>query len=218
MSALPPPAPVRVPSLGEEIANSVSHGLGLLLLAVGAPYLLITTSHRGGVRGVVGASVFLAGAMSLYLSSMLYHAFPRGRAKQVFRVLDHGSIFLLIAGTYTPFALGVLHGPWGWSLLGVVWTLAAVGIAMKAAGGFRYPRLSTAIYLVMGWLAVVVIRPLWLHLPRAGLWWLVAGGLCYTAGVAFYSARRMPYGHFVWHLFVLAGTACHCLAVVWASG
>ena len=149
----------------------------------------------------------------LYLTSTLYHALTPGRAKQVFQVLDHGAIYLLIAGTYTPFTLGVLRGPWGWTLFGLIWGLALVGIILKAMGGIRFPRLSIGLYLGMGWLAVVAAQPLWMRLPGWGLFWLAAGGLAYTAGVGFYAASRLRYRHFVWHLFVLAGTACHVVAV-----
>ena len=163
----------------------------------------------------MGASVFAGTAVVLYLASTLYHALPPNRAKRVFRVLDHSAIFLLIAGTYTPFTLGVLRGPWGWALLGIVWGLAALGIVLKAIGGIRYPWLSSALYVGMGWLALVAIRPLWLHVPIGGWLWLIAGGLAYTAGIAFYAAERVRYGHFVWHIFVLAGSTCHGLAVLW---
>jgi hemolysin III len=131
----------------------------------------------------------------------------------VFRIIDHSAIFLLIAGTYTPFTLGVLRGAWGWALLAIVWCLAALGIVLKSVGGIRYPRLSTMLYVGMGWLALIAIRPLWVHVPVAGWLWLIAGGVAYTAGIAFYAAERVRYGHFVWHVFVLAGTACHCVAV-----
>jgi hemolysin III len=163
----------------------------------------------------VGASVFAATIVLLYLASTLYHALPRNRAKRVLQVIDHGAIFLLIAGTYTPFTLGVLRGAWGWTLLGVVWGLAAVGIVLKAVGRLRHPALSVCLYLGMGWLVLIAVRPLWLRVPLAGLLWLLAGGLAYTAGLAFFAAKGMRYSHLVWHLFVLAGTACHFFAVLW---
>jgi hemolysin III len=201
-------------SLGEEIANSVSHGVGLVAAMVAAPLLVVDAVRHGGADAVVGASVFAASMVLLYLTSTLYHGLPRNRAKRFFHLLDHGAIFLMIAGTYTPFTLGVLHGTWGWTLFGMVWSLAVVGIALKAVGGpRRHPRLSTGLYLAMGWLFIVAARPLWLHMPAWGLFWLLAGGIAYTAGVAFYGAKRLPYGHLVWHLFVLAGTACHFVAV-----
>ena len=209
--------PTRRQSLGEEIANSVSHGVGLLAALLAIPMLLAGAVRHGSAAGIVGASVFAATVVLLYLTSTLYHALPRSHAKRVFRVLDHGAIFLLIAGTYTPFTLGVLRGVWGWTLLGLVWGLAAIGLVLKTVGGIRHPILSTCLYLGMGWLVLIAVRPLWLHVPLAGLVWLLAGGLAYTAGVAFFAVERLPYGHFVWHLFVLAGTACHFIAVLWYS-
>ncbi len=206
----------RPQSLGEEIANSVSHGVGLLAALAAAPVLIVTAARGGDAPAVVGASVFAAAVLLLYLTSMLYHALPRNRAKPIFQVLDHGAIFLLIAGTYTPFTLGVLRGPWGWTLFGLVWGLALAGVVLKAVGGIRYPRLSTGLYLAMGWLALIAIEPLWLHVPAGGLLWLLAGGIAYTAGVAFFAAdERVRYSHFIWHLFVIAGTACHFIAVLW---
>ncbi len=181
---------------------------------VAAPVLVATAARHGGTSRIVGASVFAATLILLYTASTLYHALARNRAKQVFRILDHGAIYLLIAGTYTPFTLGVLRGPWGWTLFGLVWALAVVGTTLTAVAGVRHPRISTAVYVGMGWLIVIAIKPLWLHVPLAGLLWLAAGGLAYTGGVAFFAADRLPYGHFVWHLLVLAGSACHFIAVL----
>jgi hemolysin III len=150
----------------------------------------------------------------LYLASTLYHALPSNQAKEVLLVCDHAAIFLFIAGTYTPFTLGVLRGAWGWTLFGLVWGLAVAGIAFKVIGGaVRYHRLSTGIYLGMGWLFLITAGPLWHRLPLAGLLWLLAGGVAYTVGVGFFVTERIRYNHFVWHLFVLAGTACHFVAV-----
>jgi hemolysin III len=205
----------RVPSSGEEIANSVSHGVGLLAALAATPFLVLAAARRGGAITIVGASVFAATTVVLYLASTLYHALPNNKAKRVFRVIDHSAIFLLIAGTYTPFTLGVLRGEWGWTLFGVVWGLAVLGVTLKSLGGIRYPRLSTALYVGMGWLALIAIRPLWVHMPVAGWLWLIAGGLAYTAGIAFYAAEHVRYGHFVWHMFVLMGTVCHFFAVLW---
>jgi hemolysin III len=178
------------PSLGEEIANSVSHGVGLVAALVAAPFLVLAAARRGGAAGTVGATVFAGTVVLLYLASTLYHALPRHQARRMCRVIDHSAIFLVIAGTYTPFTLGVLRGTWGWTLLGLVWSLAVLGVALKTVGGIRYPRLSTMLYLGMGWLALIAIRPLWLRIPVSGWLWLVAGGLAYTAGVAFYAADR----------------------------
>jgi len=205
----------RVPSLGEEIASSVSHGVGLLAALVATPFLVLAAARRGGPVATVGASVFAATIVVLYLASTLYHALPRNTAKRVFRVIDHSAIFLLIAGTYTPFTLGVMRGTWGWVLFGLVWGLAILGVTLKGVGGIRYPRLSTVLYVGMGWLALIAIRPLWVHVPVAGWLWLIAGGLAYTAGIAFYAAERVRYGHLVWHMFVLTGTVCHFCAVLW---
>ena len=204
----------RPQSLGEEIANATSHGVGFLAALAATPVLVVTAARHGPASRVVGASVFAATLILLYASSTLYHALARNRAKRVFRILDHGAIYLLIAGTYTPFTLGVLRGAMGWTLFGLVWALGLAGVTLTSVGGVRHPRISTAVYLGMGWLIVVAIRPLWLHVPLAGLLWLAAGGLAYTAGVAFYAAGRLPYAHFVWHLFVLAGSACHVVAVL----
>jgi hemolysin III len=200
-------------SLGEEIANSVSHGLGLLAAALIAPVMIVAAVHRGETKLIVGASIFAASIILMYLASTLYHALPEGRAKRVFRVLDHGAIYLLIAGTYTPFTLGVLGGAWGWTLFGMIWALALFGIVTKSVGRAWHPIFSTALYLVMGWLAIIAVKPLWQQLPRASIAWLAAGGVAYTGGVAFYAARRLRYAHFVWHLCVVAGTTCHVLAV-----
>ena len=203
----------RPQSTGEEIANSVSHGAGFVMAVVALP-LLVLRALPHGAAAVVGASVFGATLALLYLSSTLYHALRHAGAKRVFRVLDHSAIYLLIAGTYTPFMLGVLRGAWGWSLLSVIWALAVTGVVLKSTLGMRFPRLSTAVYLLMGWMVVIAIRPLWMHMPRWGLFWLAAGGVAYTAGVAFYAAPRMRYAHFLWHLAVLAGTVCHLVAVM----
>ena len=206
----------REPSLGEEIANSVSHGVGVLAALAAAPVLVIAAARRGGAVAIAGASVFAASMIVLYAASTLYHAMPRNKAKRVLRVVDHSAIFLLIAGTYTPFTLGVLRGGWGWMLFGIVWGLAALGITLKSVGGMRYPKLSTVLYVAMGWMAVVAIRPLWAHVPVTGWLWLIAGGIAYTAGVAFYAAeQRLRYSHLVWHVFVMGGTVCHFFAVLW---
>ena len=205
----------RPQSPGEEIANSVSHGIGLLAAVIAGPVLIVEAVRRGAPTGIVGASIFATTVVLLYLSSAIYHALPPNRAKRVLRVIDHSAIFLLIAGTYTPFMLGVLRGAWGWSLLGIVWSLALGGVLLKTIAGVRHPRLSLALYLAMGWVVIVAVKPLWLLMPTAGLVWLAAGGLAYTLGVVFYVVDdRVRYSHFVWHLFVLAGTACHFVAVM----
>jgi hemolysin III len=205
-------------SPGEELANSVSHGVGLLAAIAATPVLLLTAVRHGDAARIAGAGVFAAAMVLLYLASTLYHALPGNRAKRVFQVLDHAAIFLMIAGTYTPFTLGVLRGAWGWTLFGLVWGLALAGVVLTAAGGVRYPKLTTSLYLGMGWLILVAVKPLWLRMPPEGLFWLLAGGIAYTVGVVFYAAKRLRYGHFVWHLFVIAGTACHFNAVLRFAG
>jgi hemolysin III len=204
-------------SVGEEIANSVTHGVAALAATAALPILVVAAIGRRDPWLVAGSAIFGATLVMLYVASTLYHALSHSRAKRVFRVLDHSAIYLLIAGTYTPFALGALRGPWGWTLFGTVWVLAALGVIAKATLGFRYPRLSATVYVVMGWLAILAFRPLLTQIGVAGMIWLGAGGLCYTAGVIFFAWERLRYGHMVWHLFVAAGSICHFFAVLWYS-
>ena len=201
-------------SPAEEIANSVSHAVGLLAAVAATPVLVLSAARHGDAARSTGASVFAAAMVLLYLTSTLYHALPRNRAKRVFQVLDHAAIFLLIAGTYTPFTLGVLRGTWGWTLFGLVWGLALAGVVLTAVGGVRYPKLTTSLYLGMGWLIIIAVKPLWLRMSSEGLFWLLGGGIAYSVGVVFYAAKRVRYFHFVWHLFVIMGTACHFIAVL----
>jgi hemolysin III len=216
IKALVTEEPVR--SRREEIANCVSSGAGLVAIIGGIPFLLGSAIQHGSKFSLAGAIIFAATMVSLYLSSTIYHALPRSKIKRLFRLFDHSAIFLLIAGTYTPFALGALRGIWGWTLFGLVWSLAIFGIGFKALGGLQYRWLSTGLYVGMGWMAVFAIRQFWLHVPLEGLLWIAAGGLAYTTGVAFYLAKRIRYSHFIWHLFVAAGTACHFCAVLWYAG
>lgn len=203
-------------TLGEEIANSVSHGIGFAAALMGMPYLIVNAGRRGSAGYVVGVSLFAATVLLLYLASTLYHALPRGKAKHVFRIIEHISIFFLIAGTYTPFTLGVLRGPWGWTIFGLIWALTLAGVGLKVFRGVRHPVLSGTLYVLMGWVIVIAIRPLWLAMPHAGLAWLFLGGSAYTFGVLFYAIDyRIRYSHFIWHLFVLAGTTLHYFAVLW---
>ena len=207
---------LRQQTLGEEIANSISHGAGLVGAIVGTPFLVIAAVRHGDAGFIVGASIFCATMILLYAASMLYHAFPVGRLKRLFVVLDHSAIFLLIAGTYTPFTLGVLRDSAGWLLFGAVWGLATVGIGLKALGRARHPVVSSALYLAMGWLVLLALGPLVESVPPAGLAWLIAGGLSYTLGVVFFvTDHRLRFGHMVWHGFVLGGTVCHYFAVLW---
>jgi hemolysin III len=205
----------RAQSREEELANSLSHGLGLIAALLATPFLIGHAVRRGDAGFIVGVCIFAATMVLLYLASTLYHALPMGRAKQVFRVIEHSAIFLLIAGTYTPFTLGVLRGAWGWTLLGLVWGIAVAGVTLKALNRLTHPILTTSLYLLMGWLIVIAVHPLSERVPASGLLWLIAGGLAYTAGVAFFAFdSRLRYGHFIWHLFVMAGTASHYFAVL----
>ncbi|MFQ5659661.1 MAG: hemolysin III family protein [Gammaproteobacteria bacterium] len=209
------PLPERTQSPGEEIANSISHGIALLAAIAATPFLIIGAADSGSAADITGASVFAATMLLLYFTSTLYHSLPDNQAKQIFQILDHGAIYLLIAGTYTPFTLGVLHGAWGWALFGTIWGLALAGVLLKAIGGIRYPTLSTWLYLAMGWLVLIAAKPLWQLVPPWGLFWLLAGGIAYTVGVVFFVIdERVRYSHFIWHLFVIAGTACHFVAVL----
>jgi hemolysin III len=208
----------RRQTLGEEIANSVSAGVGLLAAIAGIPLLVGSAIRRGNGISLLGTVIFGVAMVSLYLASTIYHAAPEGRIKRFFHLLDHSAIYVLIAGTYTPFALGAIRGVWGWILFAVVWSLAILGISFKVLGGLKYQRLSILSYLGMGWMALFAIRLFWLHVQFAGLLWILAGGIAYTSGVLFYAAKRLPYHHFVWHLFVVAGTACHFCAVLWYAG
>jgi hemolysin III len=205
----------RTQSIGEEIANSISHGIALMGAIVAVPILVVATAKQGDVAGIVGASAFGATMVLLYLTSTLYHALPTSKAKRLFQILDHAAIFLLIAGTYTPFTLGVLRGAWGWTLFGLVWGIAVIGVILKAMGGNRFQPLSTCLYLAMGWLVLIAIVPLVNNMPMWGLFWLLCGGISYTFGVGFFVADRIPYFHFIWHLFVIMGTGCHFIAVLY---
>ena len=202
-------------SWGEEVANSISHGFGLILAIIAVPVLVTAALRVGKASFVVGVSIFGASMVVLYLASTLYHSLTHERAKQVARVFDHSAIFLLIAGSYTPFTLGVLRGPWGWTLLGIVWGLAAIGLTMKAIGGTRHTWVSIGLYLAMGWLALVAIKPMLTLIPLQGILLILAGGVAYTGGLVFLAAHRLRYNHFIWHLFVIAGTTCHFFAVLW---
>ena len=199
--------------MGEELANSITHGLGTLLSIAGLVLMVVFAVKYGDAWHVVAAAVFGATLIFLYTSSTLYHAIPHFRAKQVLQTLDHSAIFLLIAGTYTPFTLVSLRGPWGWSLFGVVWTAAIVGFVLQFTPARRRKVLFLLIYVGMGWVVVAAVKPLLANLPAGGVALLAMGGVAYTVGIVFYVWRRLPYGHAVWHMFVLAGSLLHFFSV-----
>ncbi len=201
-------------TVGEEIANSLTHGVGAVLGIAGLVVLVTLAALHGDAWDVVSCAIYGGTMVVLYTASTLYHGITAPRAKRVLRVVDHSAIFLLIAGTYTPFTLVSLRGPWGWSIFGTVWGLAAAGIILEIAAPRRWPALSLVLYIAMGWVVVVAVKPLLAVLPTGGLVLLVLGGLAYTAGIGFYVWRRLPYGHAIWHLFVLAGTLLHFLAIL----
>lgn len=201
-------------SLGEEIANSITHGTGVGLSVAALVILIVFAARQGDSWKIVSFSIYGATLISLYLASTLYHAIHYPRVKRFFRVLDHCSIFLLIAGTYTPVTIGVMRGAWGWTLFGVIWALAIAGINLKIFALDRRKKLSLAIYLLMGWMIVIAVRPLLRSLEPGSLVWLLIGGACYSLGVIFFVLKKMPYHHSIWHLFVLAGSICHFFAML----
>ena len=208
----------RPQSPGEEIANSVSAGLCLLGTIAGMPFLFRSAVQRGDLLSLAGAVTFAASMVALYLASTVYHALPQSRIKQLFLRFDHSAIFILIAGTYTPFTFGALRGGWGWALFGLVWALAIFGIALTLFGELQTRWFATWLYLGLGWIGLFAIRLFWQRIPLEGLLWIAAGGLAYTVGVIFFVAERFRYAHFIWHLFVGAGTACHFWTVLWYAG
>lgn len=201
-------------TIGEEIANSITHGVGALLSLLGTALLLYRAARHGTALHVVSFSVYGACLFLLHLSSTLYHALRPPRAKRVFRIFDHCSIYLLIAGTYTPFLLLSLWGSWGLTLLIAIWTLAVAGIVFKSLFIGRLKKASVLLYILMGWLIVIAAREAWLRVPHAAIGYVAAGGLSYTAGVAFYAWKSLPYNHAIWHLFVLGGSVCHYVAIL----
>ncbi len=198
----------------EEVANALTHGLGLALSVAGLAILVVVASLHGDPWQVVSCSIYGTTLVLLYGASTLYHSARSPRLKHVLRVVDHSSIYLLIAGTYTPFMLVTLRGGWGWSLFGVVWGLAVAGIVFKAFFVGRWDGLSTLVYLLMGWLAVIAAKPILAAMTPAGIVLLTAGGLAYSLGVIFYQWEKVPYSHAIWHLFVLAGSVCHFFSVL----
>ena len=204
---------LREQTTSEEIVNAILHGIGAGLSIAALVVLVIFANQYGDVWHIISFSIFGATLIILYLASTLYHSFPKGKWKNILHVIDHSSIFLLIAGTYTPVTLTALRGPWGWSIFGVVWGIALLGIILKVFWMGKLKFLSVGLYVVMGWLIVIAVRPLIDSLNTISLIFLVAGGLCYTIGIVFYIWRRLKYSHGIWHLFVLAGSICHFFTV-----
>ncbi len=208
------PADAKNYSFGEEIANSVTHGIGALLAVAGLIVLISAAVVHGNTWHIISSSIFGSSMILLYLASTLYHSIPAPRAKKILRLFDHIAIYLLIAGTYTPFLLVNLRGPWGWSLFALVWGIALTGIILKVTPLGHKRGLSLSLYLILGWIILVAIKPLLNYLDPGGIRLLVAGGLAYTGGVVFYIWKRLPYNHAIWHLFVLAGSCLHFFAVL----
>ena len=201
-------------SLGEEIANSLTHGIGLLLGVAALVLVVVFAALRGTAIHVVAGAIYGSTLVLLYASSTFYHALRPGRAKRVFGIFDHAAIFLLIAGTYTPFTLVTLSGGWGWSLFGIVWGIAALGVVLESVTKGRARKLQLILYLAMGWLIVVAARPLMRGLEPGGMALLMGGGMFYTLGVVFYVWRSLRFHHAIWHLFVLGGSICHFFAIL----
>ncbi|MEG7521561.1 MAG: hemolysin III family protein [Chromatiales bacterium] len=201
-------------SLGEEIAHAVTHGVGIPLSIAGLVILVAFSSLYGDAWHIISSTIYGVTLILCYTASTLYHGIPLPRAKQLLRQLDHASIFLLIAGTYTPFTLVNLRGPWGWTLFGLVWGIALVGMALELSARKRYKRLSISLYLGLGWLVVIAIQPMLESVGTGGLLLLLAGGLCYSLGVIFYVWKRLAYHHAVWHLFVLGGSIFHFFSIL----
>jgi hemolysin III len=204
----------RFYTLGEEIANAITHGVGAVFGIAVLVVLVVLAQRQGDAWRITAFSIYGTTLTLLYLASTLYHSIQHPKAKAVFRILDHSAIFLLIAGTYTPFLLIRLRGAWGWSLFVVVWLLAVAGIVLKAVFINRLKKISVLVYIAMGWLIVVALKPMLTRIPLPALWWLLAGGLCYTGGVAFYMMKSVRFSHAAWHLCVLAGSICHFIAIL----
>lgn len=200
-------------TLREELAHAGTHGLGAALAIAGLVLLIVRSASTGDPWKVVSFTIFGATAVLLYGASTWYHANARSPHRGAYKALDHAMIYVLIAGTYTPFLLVSLRGPWGWSLFGVIWGLTLVGIGFKAFFAGRFHLVSTLLYLALGWMCVIAIKPMLASVPAPGMWWLLAGGLAYSFGTIFYLWKRLAYHHAIWHMFVLAGTACHFVAV-----
>jgi len=201
-------------SLREDFANSIIHGAGFILSIIGMCVLIAFANIYGNAWHVVSCSIYGSTLVFLYTASTLYHSIQSAKAKSVLRTLDHSTIFLLIAGTYTPFTLVNLRGPWGWSLFGVIWALAVIGILFQTTMLRKGAFISVAFYVTMGWVVIIAIKPMLSSVDTGGLVLLLLGGVAYTTGVVFYVRRQMPYNHAIWHVFVLAGSALHFFAIL----
>ncbi|MCK4577267.1 MAG: hemolysin III family protein [Candidatus Marinimicrobia bacterium] len=214
-SPLETKSPSKKPySIGEEIANSLSHGIGAALGIAGLVILVVFAALQGDPWRVVGFAIYGTTLVILFTASTLYHGIQHTGAKSILQRIDHASIYLLIAGTYTPILLVSMRGAWGWSLFGVIWGIAAVGTGYETFSARRRGKLSVIVYLLMGWLCVIALRQMLVSVSSGGLAWLAAGGLLYTAGVIFYIWHKLPYNHAIWHLFVLGGSVCHFFAML----
>jgi hemolysin III len=209
------PAPKDRASI-EELANAITHGVGLVFSVIGFAILLILALMRGGPWQIAGCAIYGVTLVSLYSASTLYHSVSSQRLKRALLIFDHCAIYLLIAGTYTPFLLVNLHGPWGWSLFGVIWGLALAGVLFKLWFAGHFPVLSTSFYVLMSWVGIVAFKPVLTHIPVTGLLWLAIGGLMYMLGVVFYAIRKIPFNHVIWHLLVMGGSTCHYVAILYA--
>ena len=198
----------------EELANCLTHGFGLVLSIAGFAILLSLAVMRGGAWRIVSCAIYCVTLVGLYAASTLYHGIRSRRLTRVLKTCDYAAIYLLIAGTYTPFLLVNLRGGWGWSLLGLVWGLAMAGIVFKVWFVERFSALSSAVYVLMGWLVLIAIKPMLLRVPHSALVWLLLGGVLYTVGVVFYARQNLRFNHAIWHGFVVAGSVCHYLAVL----
>ena len=201
-------------SVIEELANGITHGIGLALSVVGLIVLVVLSILRGNAWHIAGCTTFGVTLVLLYAASTMYHSFRSPRFKRILKILDHTAIYLLIAGTYTPFTLVNLRGFWGWTLFGLVWGLSVFGILWKLFHVDRFQIVSTLVYVAMGWLVLIAIKPVMSAVPLSGMAWLFAGGLFYTVGILFFAWKRVPYNHAIWHVFVMAGSICHYFAVM----
>jgi len=198
----------------EEIANSITHGIGALLSVAGLAVLISFATTRGDAWHIVSCTIYGVTLILLYTASTLYHSIPQPNLKGLLRTFDHSAIYLLIAGTYTPFMLVSLRGPWGWSLFGTIWGIALLGIVLKTTSFGRLPGVSLGFYLTMGWIVVIAIKPMLAVIDKGGMELLILGGLAYTGGVVFYVWEKLPYSHAIWHLFVMAGSIFHFFAIL----